>query len=139
MVGVLPLIAAGIVVHDIASRQAEDVDGTRLEDNVRRAGEVIDEFVMTCARDAQATANALTGSHTGPVNRSQLLSALVETYPYLTELNVVDRAGRVLESSSANNTGHSLYATYPELEPHVAQAFASARGEVTISDLSEDL
>jgi signal transduction histidine kinase/CheY-like chemotaxis protein len=139
LVGVLPLLIAGTIVFALSVRQGEDLVGSHLEDNVQRVGQTIDDFVMNAMQDARASALALSARVYGNGPSARLLARLGETYPYFSELMVVDREGAIVASLRGPKVGESLLASHDELWPHLQSAFAGTAGQVYISDLGEDL
>jgi hypothetical protein len=137
LVTVVPLGVIVGVLHHTFVKHAEEQVGTRLEDSVIQVGKSMDEFTFSCIRGMQDLAEdpeLTSGDRDVP---DKQLSRYIHSFPYFSEVMLVDAHGTVIASSSPPRAGTSLFTRFDNTRDEFEQALHGSYGAVYISDLSE--
>ena len=136
LVTMVPLGMIIGVLHYTFVKHAERQVGTRLEDSVIQVGKSMNEFMFSCVRGVKDLAeDSELSSGDSDVIHLQL-SRYIRSFPFFTEIMLVDVHGVVIASSSAPEVGTSLFTRFENTRDEFEQALHRAPGYVYINDLS---
>jgi hypothetical protein len=135
MVTMVPLGAIIGVLYYTFVERAEGQVGTRLEDSVIQRAKSLDEFMFSCIRGMKDLAEDPELSSGDSDATHKQLSRYIHSFPYFSEVMLVDAQGTVIASSSQPEVGTSLFTRFDDTWHQFEQALHSPAGVVYISDL----